>query len=87
MRELTGRVKFFNHERGFGILTPDDGSGECFVQRSDIRAPDGAGQTLCASQRVRFYVRLDADRPRAVDVIPGGYSAAPAQHRRQLPAA
>lgn len=50
----TGTVKFFNTTRGFGFITPQDGSKDVFVH---ISAVEGAGlNTLAENQQVSFDV-------------------------------
>ena len=51
---ITGTVKFFNVDKGFGFIQPDDGSTDAFVH---ITAVQAAGmQTLNKEQRVNYEV-------------------------------
>jgi CspA family cold shock protein len=50
----TGTVKFFNADKGYGFIQPDDGSADSFVHISAVQA---AGMnTLDKEQRVSFDV-------------------------------
>ncbi len=50
----TGTVKFFNTDKGFGFIQPDDGSSDSFVHISAVQA---AGmQTLNKDQRLNFEI-------------------------------
>ncbi len=49
-----GTVKWFNAEKGFGFIAPEDGSADVFVHYSEIQ---GSGfRTLEENQRVEFEV-------------------------------
>jgi CspA family cold shock protein len=48
----TGIVKWFNAEKGFGFITPDDGGKDLFAHFSEIRV--GGYKTLQENQRVSF---------------------------------
>ncbi len=50
----TGTVKFFNADKGYGFIQPDDGSADSFVH---ITAVQAAGmQTLDREQRLNYDV-------------------------------
>ncbi len=50
----TGRVKWFNEQKGFGFITPDDGSADLFVHHTSIEA-DGF-RNLHEDQEVEYEV-------------------------------
>ena len=55
-----GTVKFFNTQKGFGFLAPDDGSSDVFVH---VSAVEQAGtETLREGQRLSFDVVTDPRR-------------------------
>lgn len=33
---VTGKIKFFNEQKGYGFITCDDGQGDVFVHRTDL---------------------------------------------------
>ena len=50
-----GTVKFFNHDRGFGFIGPEDGSKDAFVH---ISAMERAGiGSLSEGQRVEYELK------------------------------
>jgi CspA family cold shock protein len=63
----TGRVKFFNTDRGFGFILPDDGGPDVFVHVHEIET---AGmKTLVAGQLVAYEVGPARDgRSKAVNL-------------------
>jgi CspA family cold shock protein len=61
---IKGTVKFFNGTKGFGFITPDDGSKEVFVPTATVIS-SGAGP-LKAGQRVSFEAEQEARGPKAV---------------------
>lgn len=61
-----GTVKWFNSEKGFGFIAPDDGAKDVFVHHSEIQ---GSGfRTLEENQRVEFEITQGAKGPQAVGV-------------------
>jgi CspA family cold shock protein len=52
----TGTVKFFNTDKGYGFIQPDDGSSDSFVHISAVQA---AGMdTLTNNQRLNYEVEM-----------------------------
>ncbi len=61
-----GTVKWFNGDKGFGFITPDDGAKDLFVHYSEIQ---GTGyRTLEENQRVQYEVAQGAKGLQAVGV-------------------
>ncbi len=63
-----GTVKWFNAEKGFGFITPEDGGKDLFVHHSEIKV-DGYA-TLADGQQVEFEVGQGQKGPCANNVIP-----------------
>jgi CspA family cold shock protein len=62
----SGTVKWFNPEKGYGFITPDDGGKDLFVHYSAIQS-DGF-KTLNEGQKVEFEVTEGQKGPQAVNV-------------------
>jgi CspA family cold shock protein len=62
----TGTVKWFNESKGFGFITPEDGSKDVFVHYSAI-ATEGF-RTLAEGQQVTFNVENGPKGPQATNV-------------------
>ena len=84
----TGTVKFFNTDKGYGFIQPDDGSDDSFVHISAVQA---AGMhTLDKEQRLNYEIetgrngKASAVNLSAADYPPGSRGARPTG-RRALP--
>jgi CspA family cold shock protein len=65
---IQGKVKWFNDQKGYGFITPDDGSADVFVHHSVIQ---GNGfRTLSENQAVHFDLSPETGKgPKAMNVV------------------
>ena len=62
-----GTVKWFNNSKGYGFITPEDGSQDVFVHHSSIQ---GEGyKSLDEGQSVEFEVQQGQKGPEAANVV------------------
>ena len=62
-----GKVKWFNEQKGYGFITPDDGSKDCFVHHTSIK---GEGfKTLQEGDEVEFEITEGEKGPQASNVV------------------
>ncbi len=64
----TGTVKWFNASKGYGFITPDDGSSDLFVHHSEIQTEGYA--SLDEGQKVEFVLGEGKKGPCATNVTP-----------------
>ena len=64
----TGTVKWFDTKKGFGFITPDDGSKDLFVHHSEINIEGYA--SLDEGQKVEFAIGEGKKGPCATNVTP-----------------
>ena len=62
----TGTVKWFNDQKGFGFITPEDGSQDCFVHHSAIQMQ--GFKTLAEGAKVEFDIVQGQKGPAAENV-------------------
>ena len=61
-----GKVKWFNDQKGFGFITPDDGGNDCFVHHSEIQG-DGY-KSLSEGAEVDYETGEGPKGPQATNV-------------------
>ena len=64
---MQGKVKWFNDQKGYGFITPDDGTPDVFVHHSVIQ---GNGfRSLSENQTVHFDLLQTDKGPKAANVV------------------
>jgi CspA family cold shock protein len=64
---IQGKVKWFNDQKGYGFITPNDGTPDVFVHHSVIQ---GNGfRTLSENQAVQFDLLQTDKGPKAANVV------------------
>jgi len=61
-----GTVKFFNSNKGFGFISPEDGGKDVFVHATAVEV--SGMRVLSEGQRVSFEVQQDAKGGKAVNL-------------------
>ena len=61
-----GIVKWFNNDKGFGFITPDEGGKDLFVHHSSIGGP--GFRTLADGARVSYESEDGPKGPKAINV-------------------
>ena len=63
----TGTVKWFNDSKGYGFITPSDGSADVFVHHTSIQAE--GFKSLKEGQQVTYDTEQGPKGPSAINVI------------------
>lgn len=68
MSKVTGTVKWFNADKGYGFLTQDNGGKDVFVHFRSI-VSEGY-KSLSEGQQVAFVIEQGQKGPQASNVVP-----------------
>ena len=65
---LSGSVKWFNDEKGYGFIEQTDGGADVFVHFRQVNNPDGGRVTLADGQKVTYEIGEGQKGPQAENV-------------------
>ncbi|MBS0629347.1 MAG: cold-shock protein [Verrucomicrobia bacterium] len=65
MAKARGTIKFFNAQKGFGFITPDNGGKDLFVHTNNVK---GDARSLREGQKVEYVEGAGRKGPEATDV-------------------
>lgn len=63
-----GTVKWFNTQKGYGFIRPDDGGKDVFVHISAVERAGMGG--LAEGQKIKYDVAVDRGKPAAANLTP-----------------
>lgn len=64
---LKGKVKWFNDQKGYGFITPEDGTPDVFVHHTSIKME--GFKSLAENEPVEFEVTQSDKGPKAANVV------------------
>jgi CspA family cold shock protein len=66
---MEGTVKWFNNKKGYGFISPTDGSEDVFVHYTAIQGEEGEFKTVYEGDTVEFDVVEGQKGPQANNVV------------------
>jgi len=66
---VEGTVKWFNNKKGYGFISPSDGSDDVFIHFSAIKGEEGDFKTVYEGDTVEFDVVEGQKGPQANNVV------------------
>src|SRR3954466_16395552 len=82
MSMATGTVKWFNDDKGFGFITPDESGKDLFVHHTGINA--NGFKTLAEGAKVSYDAESGDKGPKAVNVTALGAGLTTQSRRRRV---